>query len=353
MSWTKKKKILTVILFNIFLVIVILTLFEVIMLLLVRNPVLLKKCPKKIQNSIGHLNAQERNTIQFEPDCARYDSSLGYTLKPGTCTFSGREFTNQYFINSLGVRDNEQSLKQPEVIVAGDSFAMGWGVNQEETFAKIIEQKSGLTVLNTAISSYGTAREMQILSRVKTDRLKYLIIQYCGNDYDENREFYLSHNNLHAMSEEEYRHVIKIYNQSKDYFPGKYLMLKVKKRIDEFKQKKKSEISEADKTETSPTNKDEVDLFLNAMIHSPINLTNVKIIAFVMNGRNPDDNIQFTEKLKKKISSHDYPPYIKKMIVLDLSKALNNDHFYVLDDHLNSSGHDVIADFSLKLIKAH
>lgn len=345
MSWTKKKKFLTVILFNIFLVIVLLALFEVVMLLLVRNPALLKKCPKKIQNGIGYLNAQERTTIQFEHDCARYDSSLGYTLKPGICMFSGREFTNQYFINSLGVRDNEQSLNQPEVIVAGDSFAMGWGVNQEETFAKRIEQKSGLTVLNTAISSYGTAREMQILRQVKTDRLKYLIIQYCGNDYDENKEFYLTHNVLHTMSEEEYRHVTKIYNQSKEYFPGKYLMLKVKKRIDEFKQNKK--------TETSPINKDEADLFLNAMIHSPINLTNVHIIAFVMNGRNPDDNIQFTEALKKKIASHDYPLYIKKMIVLDLSKALNNDHFYVLDDHLNSSGHEVIADVLLKVIKVH
>jgi lysophospholipase L1-like esterase len=343
MFWTKIKKYLTVVLFNIFLMIILLALFEAVNLCLVRNPPLLKKCSRKIQNGIGYLNAQERNIIQFEPDCAQYDKFLGYTLKPGECTFSGREFSNQYFINSLGVRDNNLALNHPKVIVAGDSFAMGWGVSQKETFAKILERKSGLRVLNAAISSYGTAREMEILRRVKTDRLKYLIIQYCGNDYEENKEFYLRHNVLHTMSEEEYRDYVKIYSQSKEYFPGKYLMLKVKKRINEFQQK--------NKTKTSPVDKDEVDLFLNTIIHNPINLEHVRIIAFTMNGRLPSDNIPFTEALKKKISSHSYPAYIKNMTVLDLSTVLTGDHFYVLDDHLNLAGHEVIAAALLKVIK--
>jgi len=40
------------------------------------------------------------------------------------------EFTNEVRVNHLGVRDDEASLVAPDVIVIGDSHAMGWGVDQ-------------------------------------------------------------------------------------------------------------------------------------------------------------------------------------------------------------------------------
>jgi len=51
-----------------------------------------------------------------------------------------------------------------------------------------------------------------ILRRVPTDRLQYLIIQYCENDYDENKAFYLNRNVLPTMSEAEYNHYVEIDN---------------------------------------------------------------------------------------------------------------------------------------------
>jgi len=36
------------------------------------------------------------------------------------------------------------------------------------------------------------------------------------------------------------------------------------------------------------------------------------------------------------------------MIVLETSTILKQNHFYVLDDHLNRSGHEVIADEIIK-----
>lgn len=39
------------------------------------------------------------------------------------------------------------------------------------------------------------------------------------------------------------------------------------------------------------------------------------------------------------------------MIVLDTSTILKQNHFYVLDDHLNRSGHEVIADEIIKAIE--
>lgn len=345
MDWIKMKKVIKIILFNLFIIILLLALYESYLLLLIRHPSLLKKCPMRIRNSIGYLyNTGDRHVIQYSPDCAKFDEGLGYTLKPGLCTFSGKEFSNRYAVNSLGVRDDEKSLDHPRIIVTGDSFAMGWGVDQEEAFAQRVEQKTGLKVLNASVSSYGTAREMMILRRVPTDRLQYLIIQYCENDYDENKAFYLNHNALPAtMSEAEYRRYTDMDNRPKTYFFGKYLMMEIGKRIDEFKRHRKAE--------NKPIDKDDVDLFINAIIHSRLDLKKVQIIAFAMNGRNPDDNRAFPGTLKKRIATGDYPHYIKNMIVLDFSNILSDDHFYVLDDHLNRSGHQVIADVLLKNIR--
>src|SRR5262245_57014930 len=74
-------------------------------------------------------NEREYALIQYSPDCSLHHDSLGYTLRPGSCTFSGPEFSNRFDVNRLGLRDDEKSLDAPEIIVLGDSEAMGWGVD--------------------------------------------------------------------------------------------------------------------------------------------------------------------------------------------------------------------------------
>lgn len=341
----KETRYVKIIAFNACLLLLLLGLYEAYMFVMLRSPGLLERCPRKIQNSMGYLYAWgDRDIIQFTPACAMYDKALGYTLRPGSCVFSGREFRNVYDVNSIGVRDDEASLDHPEIIVAGDSVAMGWGVDQEETYARRIEKNLGMVVLNAAVSSYGTAREMMILSRVQTDKLKYLIVQYSGNDYGENEQFYRDNNVLHTMTEEEYNHYTDLYNRSKDYFVGKYLLMKVKKRIHEFKTT--SEVEAAYQLD-----QDEIGFFLNALMHGPVDLQDVQIIAFVVNGRNPADNIDFTRELKARISNKDLPPFIKNMIVLDTGVIMKQHHFYVLDDHPNRAGHAVLANAILEVIR--
>jgi len=97
-----------------------------------------------------------RALIQFDASCAQYDPELAYTLKPGVCTFANVEFTNEVRVNHLGVRDDEASLVAPDVIVIGDSHAMGWGVDQGATLPRVLAQKSGLKVLNAG--SHRTAQ---------------------------------------------------------------------------------------------------------------------------------------------------------------------------------------------------
>ena len=118
--------------------------------------------PSLIQNTIfirpfkTYYKIYDRNAIQYVPEFGMYNNITSYTLRPGSFVFSNRAFSNHFSVNSIGVRDDEQSIVSPEIIVLGDSHAMGWGVDQDSTFAYLIDNRFSEHVLNAAISSYGT-----------------------------------------------------------------------------------------------------------------------------------------------------------------------------------------------------
>ena len=68
----------------------------------------------------------DRAILQTDPRFARYDPELFYTMRPGRFVFAQREFAHEFRVNSLGVRDEEGALDAPEIVVIGDSVAMGW-----------------------------------------------------------------------------------------------------------------------------------------------------------------------------------------------------------------------------------
>ncbi len=161
------------------------------MLLFYQNYAFTSKVPY-INKFLKKYYTAQFSIVQFNPDCSRYDSELTYTLKEGECIFKNKEFSTKYNINHLGLRDDEESLVKPEIIVLGDSYAMGWGVNQDQSFPSIIEKELGLKTLNAGISSYGTAREYLLFNKLDISNLKYLIIQYCSNDFLENQIFFMN-----------------------------------------------------------------------------------------------------------------------------------------------------------------
>lgn len=128
-----------------------------------------------------------RDVIQFNRHFSSYSPELGYVLRPGSENIhAGLEYSNLYRINSLGVRDDESSLDNPGLVFLGDSFTMGWGVEQEQTYAALTEKKLGVRTLNAGISSYGTFREMVLFSKIKRDSCQLVVLQYCENDREEN-----------------------------------------------------------------------------------------------------------------------------------------------------------------------
>lgn len=320
--------------------IIILILLEAAMYWLIRHPAVLRRFSRKLQNSISYLYVQgDRKIMQFQEGCGRYHPDLGYTLQPGTFVFAEIEFCNEYRINSLGVRDAEESLGEPEIVFLGDSFALGWGVDQSETFVKLLENKAQRKTLNTSVPSYGTVREMLMLRKVDRSQLKCLIIQYCGDDYDENRLFHANGNRPQIMRAATFKDLTTEHSKAKNYFPGKYIVLKIRKKMGEWKQPAMT---------AGDNHLSDVDLFLHVLKQNAHMLVDLPLIVFEMNGINQTNT--FTLQLKGKIKLSGQMPFIRDMIVLDMSQYLEDRHFYVLDGHLNASGHGIVADILFQTI---
>ena len=160
---------------------------------------------------------------QMDLDVVAYDPELTYLLRPGPARFRNREFDTQIAGNSAGLRDDEASLEHPELIVLGDSFAFGWGVEQHETFAQVLERGTGLTVLNAAMSSYGTAREVLLLERLDVSAARAVVVQYFMNDYRENRAFVDAGYSLAVTPEDDFLESVRDFERQTTYRPLDYL----------------------------------------------------------------------------------------------------------------------------------
>lgn len=342
----KIKRAIKIIIVNALLVFIMFAIVEGSLAFLFKNQFLLQSIMLKYVRA--YYVRFDRNIIQFLPECARYDSHLTYTLKPGRCRFFNREFDVEFQINSLGVRDDELSLIAPEIIVIGDSHAMGWGVHQDETFAQLIERKTGMMVLNAAISSYATVREMKILEPVDATNLKYLIIQYSENDYEENKQYYDNNSVLPIMNEEGYKRIV-VKRRASQYYFGRHTIgfssVVIKDFIKDF-------VKKIGLKKTVRQLNVEVEIFINSLINSKINLDSVNIIVFEVNGpvENEENDSYFINSLKNEISTGTYPDFIKNIIAVDFSTGLSEDKFFVLDGHITAHGHNFIAENLIKIM---
>ena len=321
-------------------VIVAVLLTELTLFALVRLPGVTRHTPAVVRGFVQKVYRHfQRNFIQYDAACAQYDPGLGYTLRPGTCVFSNVEFSNEYRINSRGLRDTEDALDRPDVIFLGDSQAMGWGVAQHEAMPQALARKTGLKVLNASISSYGTARERMLLDRLDTSRLRAIVIQYCDNDSPENQAFQSAGNTLTIMGEDQYRWATEFTSRARRYYPGKYVFRLGLKAL-------QLEEPEVDRARLDPnlTPADEARLFIHTLVEAGrTNLEGVAVIVFEVNS-NPARPRSFIAALQTVKEDATYPAYVRDMTLIETEGRLGPDDFFVIDDHLTTRGNDVIAD---------
>jgi lysophospholipase L1-like esterase len=297
--------------------------------------------PAGLMNFLRTEYFYSRHIVQMDDRTARYDPELFYTLQPGAFVFSNPEFSTQFVVNREGLRDNQRSLEQPEIVVAGDSYAMGWGVQQDESFPEVLERRTGRRVLNMAVSSYGTVRERRMLDRIDLSRATALIVQYAPNDFGENEEFRKRGNQYTASSREEWLAAIAEQRRRGRYWPFRMVydaVVWIKRGITGWPR---------GGFEPSHYPPDAAaELFLNALMRaSPRDLGALQIIILDID---PDPG--FIRALDRLHRSDTYPAYIRGIRVLDLSGRLTPDLHYLLDDHLNAKGHQAIADALMPLL---
>jgi hypothetical protein len=319
---------------------------EAMLLVMLHAPRFTETLPRPVRRLVQQVYRHfNRSLIQFDPDCARYDPGLTYTLKPGECTFENIEFRTDVRVNRLGVRDDEASAEAPDAIVIGDSHAMGWGVGQEESFGRVLAKGTGLKVLNAAISSYGTVREMLMLDRLDVSRLRVLVLQYSDNDLVENRSFRDHGNQLPIASAAEYDRVRQYYAAQRGYYPGKYVYRLAMKAL----RLEAPEPDQAPVQAASPA--EEAALFLNALVHAGHQpLDGVQLVVLEINEellpRRP-----FIAAVDSARHDAAFPEFVQHLIAADMSRLLTPSHFFVLDDHMNPRGHRAVGEALADLLR--
>jgi hypothetical protein len=248
------------------------------------------------------------------------------------------------------------------MIVIGDSHAMGWGVEQNQTFAQIVEARSGLTTLNAAVSSYGTAREVMSLQRLDTSRLRFLVIQYADNDFGENAAFYEANNHLETMSFAKYAELSRAQEKLSRYYFAATLKRIITSRIEVIQQQigkvsgspshRLGIRSEAQpvKNASAESRLNGAELFLNVLNHSAVNLKGVNIIVFDISNYGRSGH-RFFNLLQASLRSETHDPSSLAIQVIDTARLLGPQHYYRLDGHLNVEGHRVVAEAILQWLR--
>jgi len=124
----------------------------------------------------------------------KYDSLLGWAHEPGQeGIFETPQFRTVVRINENGLRDR-QHLYEPgndveRILVLGDSFAWGYGVEESERFSQVLEKSLDVEVINASVSGYSTDQE---LLWYRNEGIKYetdlVILVIAGNDVGDNEQ---------------------------------------------------------------------------------------------------------------------------------------------------------------------
>jgi hypothetical protein len=118
---------------------------------------------------------------QWTPDAAhrnfwRYNKLLGWAHRPNEQgVFTHQDFSVTVTINSQGLRDKEYPLGRvagkKRVLVLSDSYGWGFGVEDDEIFTELLEEKyPDWEIINASVSGYGTDQQ-------------YLYLKYWGLRY--------------------------------------------------------------------------------------------------------------------------------------------------------------------------
>jgi hypothetical protein len=118
------------------------------------------------------------------PPLTEYDPALGVRLKR---SFRGvretPEFRMRFSTNSRGWRGPETAGEKAEILFLGDSFTMGYGVDDGLEFPQILGRKLAVPVVNMGLGGTGPDRWPRILrGEARTVDPRIVVLQLCHTD---------------------------------------------------------------------------------------------------------------------------------------------------------------------------
>lgn len=123
-----------------------------------------------------------------------YDDLLGWAHQPNQHgRFVHQDFNIDVKINSDGLRDDGYDLKRNEkkrMLVLGDSFGWGFGVEHDQRFSEVLEKKhADWEIINASVSGYGTDQEyLYLKERVLKYKPDVVLLLFFVNDFHNNVE---------------------------------------------------------------------------------------------------------------------------------------------------------------------
>ena len=276
-----------------------------------------------VQKSI-YFEGGYRNIWQSKKECINFDVNLLYVPKVGSCNFKNIEFDIKLTFDEYS-RTNQfhqrlQNNQSNAIAILGDSLAMGWGVNDDQTYSAILEKKLGKKVFNQAVSSYGTVRQVKRfkISKIE-DQINTIIIHYNLNDLEENQKL-----NKEKLYESNLLDTIFVTEDIK----FKWILRQWKRSFRVIF----NEIKISLLGKNAGKIKVDLDLHLKELeniINENLNLHNKRIIILFIE----EPHMKLINKLQKPSKKNIEYFFIK----------LNKDSFFIIDDHLNEYGHQNIA----------
>ena len=119
---------------------------------------------------------------------AIYDQRLGYVPKPGRRV---TDFTATIGEDSLRQHGETRLFSEPKIVVVGDSYTFGDGVDDDETWPAYLQLRMKQTVLNGGVFGYGldqtTLRAESLLDKYQP---RILIISMIADDLERNELSY-------------------------------------------------------------------------------------------------------------------------------------------------------------------
>ncbi|MCF0074399.1 hypothetical protein LZD49_28200 [Dyadobacter sp. CY261] len=306
-----------------------------------------------------------RDVIQFNRQFASYSPDLGYVLRPKSeGVHSSLEYSNAFKINSFGVRDDENSLDNPKVVFLGDSFTMGWGVDQDQTYADLTGRQLGVKSLNAGISSYGTYREMLLFSKIKRDSCKLMILQYCDNDREENEARNEPSNQGQMLTPESFENTTIFNRINETYYPMRYTYFFVREKdlLKRIWTSPSAVLEEMQGALTSWINGKQLAVVTPPDIKTPSetkahteyffkSLAKIRrfyqgnIIVLHLDGRytRPEMISAFEAEGKRTGDA--------RLLFMHTDRLLKAQDYYPIDGHIKASGHHKISDALLDMIR--